>query len=252
MSRLRSRMLMMEPVASGYTPTGDATVKAWYRADVITSLWTDTARTTQVTADGDRVAAETDLSGTTNHTAQGTAGNCPEYKTNIQNGKPALLLSNARNDNLAVTLAAGVSQPFTIYVAYKRITGSANNDYIYDDTDSTSRVIQAFNLSGTDPDKLGFYAGNVVQHASTQAVDTSFVVASVFNGASSAQYVNGALYDSGDAGAINLASIRWGARFNSAVGFHGYFFERLVYSGAHNAAYLANVFGYLNSSWAIY
>lgn len=84
-------------VATGTTtfaPGGLAGNVYFQTADV--GVYTDTARTTPATVDGDLVAGRTDQSGAGNH-ASATTTQRPALKLNIQNGKPALLYDGSGN-----------------------------------------------------------------------------------------------------------------------------------------------------------
>lgn len=65
-------------------------LKGWYAAWDPTTLFTDTARTTPVSADGNAVAGWADKSGNGNHLQQATAGSRPLYKTAVKNGRSVL------------------------------------------------------------------------------------------------------------------------------------------------------------------
>jgi hypothetical protein len=54
---------------------------AWYDPSDITTLFTDTAGTVPVTADGDLVACMKDKSGNGNHATQATSGSRPIYRS---------------------------------------------------------------------------------------------------------------------------------------------------------------------------
>jgi len=53
----------------------------WYDPSDLSTLWQDSARTTQVTADGEPVGCIDDKSGNGNHLTQSTSGARPQYKT---------------------------------------------------------------------------------------------------------------------------------------------------------------------------
>lgn len=80
-----SNEALIESINNPPLPPTAAVLQAHYDFSSITSLWTDTGRTVQVTSDGDGVRGVTDLSGQGNHLDDG-AGGGPQFRTNIQNG----------------------------------------------------------------------------------------------------------------------------------------------------------------------
>jgi len=89
-------------------------LKGWYAAWDAATLFTDTARTTPVSADGNAVAGWADKSGNGNHLQQATAGNRGLYKTAIQNGRSVLRLDGVDDfingvSNFVWSSASGVT-----------------------------------------------------------------------------------------------------------------------------------------------
>lgn len=74
--------------AAGFTPADLASLVVWRKADLITSLWTDSARSVQVASDGDAVGAWDDLSGSEYHVIQSSSPAKGTYKTGIAGGLP--------------------------------------------------------------------------------------------------------------------------------------------------------------------
>ena len=84
-----------------FSPIRIAGLKLWLDASAITGL-----------NDGDAVGTWTDLSGNGNNATQATASKKPLYKTNIQNGKPAVQFDSVDDGmNTALTL----TEPYTIF-----------------------------------------------------------------------------------------------------------------------------------------
>lgn len=89
-------------------------LKGWYAAWDAATLFTDTARTAPVSADGDAVGGWADKSGNGNHLQQATAGNRGLYKTAIQNGRSVLRLDGVDDlingvSNFVWSSASGVT-----------------------------------------------------------------------------------------------------------------------------------------------
>lgn len=72
----------------GFSPSDIGGLVAWFDFSDASSLWTDTAGTMAVAADGDAIAKVDDLSGSGYSCTQAVSGAQPTYKTGVQNGLP--------------------------------------------------------------------------------------------------------------------------------------------------------------------
>lgn len=74
-------------VAAVWAPTDKSGLQLWLHNGDPTSLYTDAARTTLVSSDGDVIGGVADKSGGGHHQAQSTTSKKSLYKTAIQNGR---------------------------------------------------------------------------------------------------------------------------------------------------------------------
>lgn len=104
-------------------------LKGWYSAWDRTTLFTDTARTTLVAADGDALAGWADKSGNGNHLQQAIAGNRGLIKFGIQNGYSVLRLDGTDDFISGVSnFAWSAANAVTICVLAKYDAYSAGTD----------------------------------------------------------------------------------------------------------------------------
>lgn len=121
-----------------FAPDTLAGLKLWLRGDG--PMYSDTARTTLITADASSIAAWDDRSGAGNHVTQATSGKRPTLKTNIVNGQTVARFDGG--DTLVSTTASGLDvTTFTWLSVMKRSaatdqgllvigsTGSSGNRY---------------------------------------------------------------------------------------------------------------------------
>ena len=95
-------------LGGAFTPASVAGLVAWYDFSDAATLFTDSARTTLVTADGNEILGVTDKSGNARHLQGLSAGNGFTYKTGIQNGK-SVGLSDGVDDLLWSTFASTIA-----------------------------------------------------------------------------------------------------------------------------------------------
>lgn len=116
--------------------------------------------------------------------AQATSGNRPVFRTNRVNGRPSVVFTAASNHNLDTGSWAGKhSTPLTVVTVAKMVTGNVGNLY----TGRTGVYAYAGNgPSGT----LSIGSGAVGELSQSVSMDTWHVIVAVYNGASSAIYLD--------------------------------------------------------------
>ena len=226
---------IVEPV---FSPDDIAGLKLWIDFSDISTLYTDSAKTTPVTADNDVIGAAEDKSGNGNDHTQTTTAAKPTYKTGIQNS-----LSIGRGDGGDELLLNpnALSQPFTLLAVCMSTVADA--DYIFGET---TRI--GISTLG----KMIVYAGvSLYSSEDAYAVDTYFQPTYVINGASSVERANASQVASGNVGASNNTRTSIFSRF-AAQWWNGDIGEVLVYNGVLSGANIGKVETYLNSKWAVY
>ena len=146
--------------------------------------------------------------------------------TELENGKPAMVFDGTDdyliNEALQATQATTFFSVAELVASMRLVTG----------TDGINR--QLTYVSGN---VIALYAGGFVNTGSSVSADfgNQTVITSVFNGASSAIYRDGASYDTGDAGAGNLDGIIIGANYTFTSFNNGGVQEVIVYNTDQSA-----------------
>lgn len=120
----------------GLDPRQIGSLGLWLDATVTSSLFTDSAMTTRVTADGDAVGAWMDLSGNARHFLQSTALNRPLYKTNVlRSSLPSIRFDGVQTwlrhtTSVAKDLAASRAG-ITTFCVFKQRAAGAGSENLY-------------------------------------------------------------------------------------------------------------------------
>lgn len=99
-------------------------LKAWFKPDA-TTIFTDSAGTTQVTADNDLVRHWANQADTSIDALSPNDGDRPKYRTNVQNGLPAIEFGNQTTTRLSADSLASTyfnpedAHPWTLAMFFK-------------------------------------------------------------------------------------------------------------------------------------
>jgi hypothetical protein len=233
----------------GFTPSILPDLKLWLAADRISGL-----------VDGDPVTTWADLSGQGNNATQGTGAAKPTYKTNIVNGRPALLFDGVDDflDVPAPIEALLQTSTKSVFAVVKWVT-LVNNTRIFTLANGAAQtrfslgIISGFNYY------LIYTTGSATQSNSimTGGAAPSTSVAQIFdvtqNGTALAGYVNGTLGNSvNDAGttAPNTAGTV-GSNQGGSLWANVYICEIVAYDTALSASDRARVRRYLGAKYSV-
>lgn len=250
--RILGYPMVLRPASgsASFSPTDISGLVAWYDFSDITTLFQDSARTTPVTADADRIGGVTDKSGSARHLGQGTASKRPTYKTAIQNSKS---IGRFDGSDDVLTFTTETLTAFTLLVVSKktstsygvmewRTAGQAGFAYA-SETAGTWRSNLTISSAAADE------VSNTKNNAAAEAVPTAFHL-DIWDSAPTLR-VNGASATTAAGGG------GWGARGGGQVGrfynnFNGDIGEILVYNSALSAANKQTLETYINTKWAVY
>lgn len=218
---------------SAWTPAQRSTY-AWFRSDL------------GITITGSGVAAWADQSGNGRHVTQGTDPNRPGYSASdvLFNGRPALTWAGAQwLDGATWTL----TQPWTTYVVWQAGTFADWKTAIDHNGAGGRAIVRA------DPTHaFATFAGTA--NVLSASVAGPSITAAVFNGASSAHYVNsltaGGLSNPGTGG---LGTPRFGAGPGGVYPLQSTsrLCEIVIVSGADSVAQIEQMFRYFKRLYGI-
>jgi len=210
----------------GFTPP--AGTFAWFKADAITGL-----------SNNDPVSTWEDSEGSNDATNTGSAR--PIYKTNVQNSLPGVEFDGS-NDYLASSaFGAAETQPNTVHFVAK-VASTSGSQYILDGGSSGRHMVYFDSGLGA----IKAYAGSFMNGTGSSYSDTSaHQITVVFDGASSAIYIDGSAQGTGDVGAGSMSLVTLGAT-GDLGGFGAVtLFEVLWRAGGRDTA----TESYLKSKW---
>lgn len=242
--RWRMLGLGMNPVGA-FSPLDVAGLQTWIDFSDVTTLFTDSAKTTPVINDGNIIGAAEDKSGNGNDVLQaGADGLKPTYQVNEQNSLSVSQYDGV-NDFLRATFT--LNQPLTYYIVFAQITWVANRRII-DGSAAQAMIFQ----SAISPN-VKAQAGGAATDEVTFALTTFGIARAVYNGATSTLRMNNdppttdKNIGANNPGGITLgASTAGGAAGNVNIG------ELLVYNSAISGGNDTNILSFLNSKWAIF
>ena len=253
---------------AAFVPTGIAGLQLWLDGSDITTLYTDSAKTTPVTSDGDVVGAWADKSGNGNDAVQATTADKPLYKTAIQNGKSIVRFDGADDYlNCGDVFAPGAQISVFALCKFSDVTADhvviadwdyPNNErswgFLYDEIGAeddlnlrtnTNGLVggQRENLFGGSPGNANFKLYSILFNAGT--------ITAWINGGSSA-----VTSDPDQPGSLLDGNLILIGAFGNATTRTSYMLgditEILVYDTALSAENRVSVENYLNKKWGVY
>lgn len=168
----KNLMMALKTPVPTWSPA-DITTYFWLDPSDISTLFTDSAGTTAVTAADDPIGRLADKSGNSRHAKQSTSGYRPLYKVD---GSIKSFFMDGSDDSLRVSAASGLSTDMDFFIAAKR-TSTSTNVFLYGSEANT-------------------YAG-VVQSGSTVSPDSQ--------AGTPTYYVDGTLVSPKQRGALHTA-----------------------------------------------
>lgn len=235
--------------AKPFSPADIAGLQLWLKADAITGL-----------GDGDAITTWTDSSGNGNNATQSTSGKKPLYKTNIQNGLPAVRFDGSDDAMTGATITGLGTSSISLFVTANGGAIAANQERVlfgirgYTDGFNFERSswggrLELYNNnasigSGDGLPNSGFSAKLLAVVKDYGVRVTLFINGENKNTSTNATlcgtFTNGS-YDIGD------ATLRGDDRT-----YLGDIFEVILYNVALTDSQRQNIENYLNTKWALW
>lgn len=216
----------------GFSPLSLSPV-AWYKAD------------SYVGNDGDAVATWADSSGHGYGATEGT--NKPLYKTNIINGKPAMLFTATLLSRLVATFSQ--NPPFTIYAVTKWTDLPIVQESVFDGKGDLECFLFVNGVT------LDMYVNNGTQIGPVNIADLRVLlihkVIVTSNGVSSSLTINNLTPVVGNMSQTALTGLTIGKRGGTATYTNAYIPEVILFNGVLPTGDQASVYNYLSSKYAI-
>lgn len=226
-----------------FSPLDISGLVAWYDFSDITTLFTDAARTTAVTADGDVIGGVTDKSGVGSHAAQATLANKPLYKTGIQNGL-SVGRGDAVNDNLDISITLTNE---TIFVVSKHISQGVAG-IVIGESGTGFRIVYP-----SVSDRVDYsYAGSTPATITGVPATTFLSITGGYDGTSARVYANEVAGSVIAKTATEHTLAKIFSRISGNNPLNGDIGEVLVYNTYLSDANRQLVWDYINSKWALY
>jgi hypothetical protein len=221
---------------ASYTPSGDANVFAWFKADAIIGVTSGNAITTWPD------------SGPNGYTLSCYGGSQnPTWSSAVKNGLPAVVFASASSqETFTSSTFSSQAQPTTIFLVYKLTDSASGFEQVMGSYGSgTGYAI----MDNSGPASV--YAGS---YQAGWSFDNNWhIVMVVFNGASSKYRLDGGADTSfsGTLGTDAINSVDLGKN-NVSSGYYGGDIGEVVYYSGDQSANEVKIFGYLDGRWAAY
>ena len=222
-----------------FAPTDITGMQMWFKAD--TGLFTDSAKTTAATTNGDRVGAWADQSGNGNDLLQTTDARRPLLTAAGLNGHS--FISNSTNNEYMVKAVLNIAQPYTWFIVSRMSTLTTGN-YFY----TNSKGNLSYESGGGK-----FYLSNGATVLG-QVATTNWTYHTGVCTTSTSTIRNNGVETSGatPGGTMTLMSIMASdGGFGASTASAAHFAEILLYTGALSAANILKVEAYLASRFGL-
>jgi hypothetical protein len=242
---ISKKLLLMHKEEVGFLPTDLAGLAIWLDVADLATLFTDSAKTTPVTGDGDVVGAWADKSGNGNDVLQNTTAKKPLYKVNVKNGLACLQFDGtaSRMDKSGYA----TSQPHQIF-AVTQLDASVVNDSVYRMIISNVTWPYFGINAGANPDKFSMYTGHWINGINTDS--NWHCMIGHYDGVSSWIRSDGIEISAGDVGTAEWSAIDVGS-ISGGNYWKGYMAEILFFDPALSTDDMVLVEYYLINKWGI-
>lgn len=243
-----------------FSPLDIYSLKFWADFSDKTTLFTDSSRTTMVSADGDPIGGIFDKSGQGRHASQ-TGAARPLYKTNIQYGKSASLYNGTTQFleiNSLSSIFSGNDKPMSLYYVLKQNVLSGIQG-VFELGHTVSSAVLACDLVGTTEtrvvkrDDAGVAA---VTNGGIPIVSNVYSFILSYTGtAINVFYRNSDILSSGITFDVGVATYNTGAiaaRNSAGVVssfLNGYIMELCVFDAALSANETKSILAYSSKKW---
>lgn len=209
--------------------------------------WYDASDSSTITASGGAISQWSDKSGNARNLAQAAALAQPSYVSNVQNG---LAVVRSASSQFMQATYGSISQPITV-VAAIRVTSSstAYRSWMVGASLATDTGVRIDCFTQSSLHRI--FAGTASVGTAAATATNAYVIGNVFNGASSAVFVNGAAAGTGNPGSGGIRTTLSVGRYDSSA-FQGDLCEVLIFFAALSVSNRAQVESYLNAKWAVY
>lgn len=240
-------------LTSAFDPsTAVSGCQAWWDFSDAGVLFTDLTRTTPVSSDGQRILSVTDKSGQGHHPTGDTgAGNIGAfYKTNIKNGLSVARADTVNSSSLHKTFT--LNQPCTYVIVFRQNT-NGGFDYLIDGWPNGSTFNTTAFVSNNSTTQWTLYAGSATDPTFNLTQNAWYIAIAIFNGASSAIYLNGGSGTTGSPGTTNPGGVNIFSRGDATNAIlDGDIGDFAVYDSALGSTDRATLFTGFNTKWAVY